>query len=78
MSEPNMYFKLSINCENDAFAALDAQDAANWSGRREIGRILREVAMRIEEGEPCHKYKNVMDYNGNICGQFVWKQFGDV
>jgi len=42
--------------------------------RDEIGRILRDVADRVEAGVSMDKHRNIMDNNGNIVGTFVHKE----
>lgn len=60
-------FKLHINTGNDAFGDTKA------SQDLEIARILRQVANRIERGDPCHMYRDILDLNGNIVGKFALK-----
>jgi hypothetical protein len=58
-------FALRISTSNDAFA--------DGSDLEEVARILREVADRIEAGEPAGQ---VRDINGNTVGNY--KLEGDV
>jgi hypothetical protein len=58
-------FNLNLETGN---AAFDDGNAPH-----EIARILRDVARRIEGGEDCYKFRNVLDVNGNIVGQFRFK-----
>jgi hypothetical protein len=55
-------FRLNLACDNAAFE----DDNLN----HEIARCLRAVADRIEAGEDCGKYRNILDVNGNIVGAF--------
>jgi hypothetical protein len=58
-------FRLEITCDNAAF-----DDAIGT----ELGRILRDLATRIEDGEATRLYQNVRDINGNPCGTFRLKE----
>lgn len=58
----NLVFRLRFDCDNAAF-----EDNGIGS---EIGRILRELASRIERGEATGLHQNVKDQNGNIVGTF--------
>ena len=51
---------LKIGLTNDAFRGDN--------GRRELGKLLREVATTIECGG---NYDVIMDANGNSVGQFI-------
>ena len=39
----------------------------------EIARCLRAIADRMEAGETFDYYRNILDINGNIVGQFAIK-----
>lgn len=58
----NLVFRMRFDCDN---AAFEENGIAS-----EIGRILRDVAERIERGEASGLYQNVKDENGNIVGTF--------
>jgi hypothetical protein len=51
-------FKLTLDCGNDAFTD---------SMHHEIGRILREIANKVERDWPSGP---IYDANGNRCGSF--------
>lgn len=55
-------FRLNLACDNAAFE--------DHNLNHEIARCLRVVAKRIEDGEDCSKYRNILDINGNIVGTF--------
>lgn len=58
-------FTLEMTCDNDAFAHdIDA----------EIAVILRQVANRIESGDPYGTFRNIHDANGNIVGVYALKE----
>jgi hypothetical protein len=59
-------FRLNINCDNAAFEEFPAE---------EIARILRAVADRIDAGDSFDTYRNILDINGNIVGQFALKPY---
>lgn len=58
----NLVFRMRFDCEN---AAFEDEGIAT-----EIGRILRDIAERIERGEATGLYQNVKDINGNVVGTF--------
>jgi hypothetical protein len=64
-----MRFRLNLECDNAAFA-----DDMQF----EIARCLRDVASRIERGEDCSKYRNILDANGNPVGTFALKPKADI
>lgn len=59
-----MQFRLTLNCDNDAFA-FEKQDY--------IARLLRDVADRLEEGDSCNTWCDIRDVDGNTVGQFALK-----
>jgi len=52
---------------------LDTDNAAFEENPLEMVRILRDLAMDIEEGKTFEKHKNIYDANGNVVGTCVWK-----
>lgn len=58
----SIQFRLHITCDNAAFEEGMAT---------ELGRILRDVAARLERGEDCGSWVSVRDANGNLCGSFA-------
>lgn len=68
----NNTFKLSIDCENSAFACLDGP-VTQESAAVELARILREISGQLESGRPYGKYQNIYALNGNNVGQFALK-----
>lgn len=58
----NLVFRMKFDCDNAAF-----EDCGIAT---ETGRILRDIAERIERGEATGMYQNVKDANGNIVGTF--------
>ena len=60
-----MAFKLAIDTDNDAFG--DERE-------REVASILRDVAERLETGEPfAPNYETLRDINGNDVGRAAFK-----
>ena len=57
-------FNLTINTQNAAF-----EDGAEY----EVGRILREIADKIENAG-AESGANVLDYNGNRVGRYSLDQ----
>jgi hypothetical protein len=57
-----MQFRLTIDCDNDAFA-YDRQDY--------IAALLRDVADSVEAGGNISHPINIRDANGNRVGSFV-------
>lgn len=64
-------FRLTIECENDAFA--------DGTATQEIAAILRKLAERVSGAfeDDFFKYRNVTDSNGNVCGTFRLKDEND-
>jgi hypothetical protein len=60
----SLRFNLFIDCDNEAFAE---------DPKSEISRILRMVAKRLDNDDPCNNYRDIFDSNGNSVGQFVLK-----
>lgn len=58
----NLVFRMRFDCDN---AAFEDDGIAT-----EIGRILRDIAERIERVEASGLYQNVRDSNGNVVGTF--------
>lgn len=58
----NLVFRMRFDCDNAVF-----EDAGIAT---ETGRILREIAERIERGDATGLYQNVKDANGNVIGTF--------
>lgn len=56
-----MQFDLAFDADNAAF---------DEDPRREVVRILREVAKRIERGDDTTLDLSVLDINGNVVGRF--------
>jgi len=59
-----MKFTLEINCDNAAF-----EDELVTT---ELGRILREIAQKVEDGEAT-EYRLAFDINGNCVGNYSLK-----
>jgi len=55
-------FTLSIDCDTPAFKA---------DMRRELVFLLRNVAIRVEDGVDCTTPLGVLDHNGVRVGQFL-------
>lgn len=53
-------FKLTIDCGHDAFAE---------SMHHEVGRILRDIADKVEREQPSG---TIYDANGNNCGAYTF------
>jgi len=64
----NMKFTLEINCDNAAFEDEPAT---------ELGRILREIAQKVEDGFlgslGATEYRLAFDINGNHVGSYSLK-----
>lgn len=56
-----MTFKVNIDTDNSAFEG----PMYNY----ELGRLLRQLAKRVEDGEDFGLYRNILDANGNIVGR---------
>lgn len=57
-------FRLTIDCNTDAF----------WdSAEREVARCLYDVARRLDAGDACDTFRNILDTDGNIVGTFALK-----
>lgn len=61
-------FKCTIDCDNAAFEGGDG---------REIARILRDMASRIEAEPLWPHYQNARDVNGNVVGTFGYERYGE-
>lgn len=64
-------FTVKFDCDNAAF------DNMASAGRlsHEIGRILRDVARRVEQdGAGLEFWETILDSNGNNVGRFACKQ----
>lgn len=48
-------------------AAFSEDDVLTIEGRYEVARLLRDVAMKIEN---FHESGKIMDINGNRCGEW--------
>lgn len=48
-------------------AAFSEDDVLTYEGRYEVARLLRDVAMKIEN---FHEDGKIMDVNGNRCGEW--------
>lgn len=59
MDANTLQFRLTVNCDNAAFEE---------SPEREIARILRTTAARLEQNESFDTYQNLRDLNGNVVG----------
>ena len=59
-------FKLWINTDNAAFDR----------GRRshEVARILREISVRLDHGQPFNMYETLRDLSGNDVGRAAFKE----
>jgi len=57
-------FTVKFNTANEAF-----EEPAT-----EIARILRAIANKVEAGIDIGDAKPIADINGNIIGQFKWKE----
>lgn len=54
-------FVVDFACSNDAFKPDPIL---------EVVKCLRHIADRLEKGDACDTYRNVVDGNGNIVGTF--------
>lgn len=54
-------FVVDFRCDNDSFVP---------DPMPEVIAILRHVADRLESGDSCDTYRNIVDSNGNIVGTF--------
>ena len=60
-----MKFSFNLNTENSGF---------DDNIRAEIGRILRDTADRVEQGDADNGlHQSLFDINGNVVGTFVLK-----
>jgi hypothetical protein len=64
-SMPGVAFTLTIRTRGEAFE--DASDADK--ALREIARLLRGVVVQVLDG---WSERNIVDSNGDICGQWEW------
>ncbi len=60
-------FILKIDCDNAAFS--NSKQDCDF----ELGRILREIAEKIESGQDYSHFRTVQDYNGNEVGRYALK-----
>lgn len=62
MAEDTLIFRLTVRCDSDAFTP---------AAGRELARILRETARRIEYAtdQDLWAYRTVRDINGNDIGR---------
>lgn len=56
--------RLEIKTDNAAFSE---DEVLTIEGRYEVARLLRDVAMKIEN---FHESGKIMDVNGNRCGEW--------
>ena len=56
--------RLEIKTDNAAFSE---DEVLTIEGRYEVARLLRDVAMKIEN---FHESGKIMDVNGNCCGEW--------
>lgn len=56
--------KIEIKTDNAAFSE---DELLTIEGRYEIARLLRDIAMKIEN---FHEDGKIMDVNGNRCGEW--------
>lgn len=56
--------KIEIKTDNAAFSE---DELLTIEGRYEVARLLRDVAMKIEN---FHESGKIMDVNGNCCGEW--------
>lgn len=66
-----MIFHLNVQTDNAAFH--DEVDG-DFSPERELARILRKVAERVESGEDISHYLTIFDENGNDVGRFALEE----
>lgn len=59
-----MKFTLTVRCDNSAF-----EDDLH----RELARIIREVAHKVDRMNVAAQHRNVHDINGNVVGTYVLK-----
>jgi hypothetical protein len=67
-----MAVKISVNVETNGNAAFEEDAAAS-----EIARILRDVALRIENQDYPDGEVPIRDINGNKCGSFFVEDDGE-
>ena len=60
-------FTLTIKTGNAAFAN---EDGDAYSRDREIARLLRKVAKRLEDGDGGVELETIIDSNGNVVGKW--------
>ena len=65
-------FTLTIKTGNAAFANEDGKPDA-YSRDREIARLLRRVAKRLEDGDGSIDLETIIDGNGNTVGKWTVK-----
>lgn len=65
-------FKLTIKTGNAAFANDDGEKD-DYARDREIARILRKLAKRLEDGSGDVEIETVSDINGNNVGKWEVK-----
>ena len=72
-------FILKVDTESTAFecySGVHAHSHLAWCSVRakEVARILREVATRLENGETFSHSQTLLDLNGNDVGRAAFKQ----
>jgi hypothetical protein len=72
MDDDDRLFRLFIVTENDAFDGTNRREACP----REIARILRECADRIESDGVGSLSETIRDINGNDVGRYALKTVG--
>jgi hypothetical protein len=60
-------FRVYFATDNAAFGKNESEAAP------EIARILREIAMRVEDGNFGFPSETIRDYNGNDVGRYALK-----
>lgn len=60
-------FKLSIQCNHDAFGPTEAEL------RDELAGLLQSVALKILSGDDLGMYQTIFDSNGNDVGRYAVK-----
>ena len=62
-------FELTIKTGNAAFSGPDGEDDA-YARDREIARLLRKIAKRLEDGDGGIELETILDSNGNTVGKW--------
>ena len=58
---------IKINTDNDAFSSEE-------SARQELARILRKIALDLENNIDAAKSQTIFDYNGNDIGRWRFQK----